>query len=136
MIQPKNFATVLLLSIVTCGIYMFYFLYVTTQDMNTMVGNDGHNTEPTTVILLSIVTCGLYSWYWYYDQGNRMKALCDRNGIPCQENGTTYLLWLLLGSLICGIGGWVAIYLFIKNFNNLAAAYNQSLGGGYQNTTY
>lgn len=129
MIQARNFVTILLLNIVTCGIYGLYYMYSITQDMNTMVGNDGRNTDPSTVVLLTIVTCGFYGWYWYYEQGNRMKALCDQNNIPCEENGTTYLLWVLVGSLICGVGSWVAMYLFIKNFNILAAAYNQSIGG-------
>lgn len=124
MIEQRNFVTVLLLSIVTCGIYMFYYYYTTTRDINTMIGNDGKNTEPSTVVLLSIVTCGFYTLYWYYDQGNRMQALAQNNDIPCQENGTTYLLWVLVGSLLCGIGSWIGMYLFIKNFNNLAYAYN------------
>ncbi len=131
MIQQRNFVTFILLSLVTCGIYTFYFIYTTTRDINTMVGNDGRNTEPTTAILLSIVTCGFYTYYWYYDQGNRIKALADRNGIPCNENGTSYLMWVLLGTLICGIGSWIGIYLFIKNLNNLIAAYNSSNYGGY-----
>lgn len=130
MIQQRNFVTFILLSLVTCGIYTFYFIYTTTRDINTMVGNDGRNTEPTTAILLSIVTCGFYTYYWYYDQGNRIKALADRNGIPCNENGTSYLMWVLLGTLICGIGSWIGIYLFIKNLNNLIAAYNSSNYGG------
>ena len=129
MIQEKNFVTVLLLSIVTCGIYAFYYYYVMTQDINTMVGDDGQNVDPATIVLLTLVTCGFYSWYWYYVQGNRMKALADQNGIPCQENGTTYLLWVLVGSLICGLGVWIGMYLMIKNFNQLARAYNASLGG-------
>ena len=131
MIQQRNFVTFILLSLVTCGIYTFYFIYTTTRDINTMVGNDGRNTEPTTAILLCIVTCGFYTYYWYYDQGNRIKALADRNGIPCNENGTSYLMWILLGALICGIGSWIGIYLFIKNLNNLIAAYNSSNYGGY-----
>ena len=129
MIQTRNFVTILLLNIITCGIYGLYYMYTVTQDMNTMAGNDGRNTEPSTVVLLTIVTCGFYGWYWYYEQGNRMKALCDRNNIPCEENGTTYLIWILVGALICGVGSWIAMYLFLKNFNVLAAAYNQSVGG-------
>ena len=77
-------------------------------------------------IVLSIITCGIYSLYWYYVQGNRMKALADYNNVPCQENGTSYLVWILVGALICGIGSYIGIYLFIKNFNNLANAYNMS----------
>lgn len=117
----------LLLNIVTCGFYSWYFFYTTTRDINTMVGDDGRNTEPTTVLLFTLVTCGFYSYYWYYDQGNRIKALADRNNIPCNENGTSYLMWILLGTLICGIGSYIGIYLFIKNLNELISAYNASM---------
>ena len=127
MIQQRNFWMYLLLNIVTCGFYSWYFFYTTTRDINTMVGDDGRNTEPTTVLLFTLVTCGFYSYYWYYDQGNRIKALPDRNNIPCNENGTSYLMWILLGTLICGIGSYIGIYLFIKNLNELISAYNASM---------
>ena len=127
MIQQRNFWMYLLLNLVTCGFYSWYFFYTTTRDINTMVGDDGRNTEPTTVLLFTLVTCGFYSYYWYYDQGNRIKALADRNNIPCNENGTSYLMWILLGTLICGIGSYIGIYLFIKNLNELISAYNASM---------
>ena len=128
MIQTRNFVTILILNLVTCGIYGLYYMYTVTQDMNTMVGNDGHHIDPSIAVLLNVVTCGFYGWYWYYEQGNRMKALCDRNNIPCEENGTTYLIWMLIGGLVCGVASWIGMYLFIKNLNNLSAAYNRSMG--------
>ena len=127
MIQQRNFWMYLLLNIVTCCFYSWSFFYTTTRDINTMVGDDGRNTEPTTVLLFTLVTCGFYSYYWYYDQGNRIKALADRNNIPCNENGTSYLMWILLGTLICGVGSYIGIYLFIKNLNELISAYNASM---------
>lgn len=129
MIRQRNFATVFLLSIVTCGIYFFYFLYTTTRDMNIMVGNDNRNTDPGIVVLLSLITCGLYDLFWYYEQGERIKDLSDRNHVPCSDNGVTYLLFHLLGYLTCSILSWIGLYLFIKNFNNLAFAYNSSMFG-------
>ncbi|MGI5893079.1 MAG: DUF4234 domain-containing protein [Candidatus Merdivicinus sp.] len=134
MIQQRNFWVYLLLNIVTCGFYSWYFLYTTTRDINIMVGDDGRNTEPTTVLLLTLVTCGFYSLYWYYDQGNRIKALSDRNNIPCNENGTSYLMWILIGALICGIGSYIGIFLFIKNLNSLIDAYNASQYSNQNNT--
>ena len=127
MIEQRNFVTLILLSIVTCGIYTYYFIYTATRDINTMVGDDGHNVDPTTALLLSIFTCGIYTLYWYYSQGNRMKALADRNNIACQENGTTYLLWMVIGSLLCGVGYYIGMYMFVKNLNILAEAYNGSM---------
>ena len=78
-------------------------------------------------ILLSIVTCGFYSYWWYYKIGNRMQANAPRYGLMFQENGTTILLWMIVGLLLCGLGPFVAMYIIIKNSNALAAAYNARL---------
>ena len=61
MIEQRNFVTFLLLNIITCGIYGWYYIYTMTRDINTMVGDDGRNTDPTTALLLSIFTCGIYT---------------------------------------------------------------------------
>lgn len=76
------------------------------------------------VILLSIITCGIYGFYWYYKQGNRMQAIGQRNGIQITENGTSLLLWILVGSLLCGLGPLIACYMMTKNMNILCTAYN------------
>lgn len=128
MIQQRNFITVILLSLITCGIYFYYYMYQLTKDLNQMAGDDGYFTDPTAVVLLDIITCGIYSWYWLYRQGNRMKRLADCNNVFCDENGTTYLLWAVIGSLLCGIGNLIAHYLMLNNFNNIADAYNAHLG--------
>lgn len=134
MIQQKDFWMVLLLSIVTCGIYTFVYLYQVTKDLNTMAGNDGHTVDPTMVVVLSIVTCGIYTYWWYYQMGNRIQRMGNANNIMVEENGTTYLMWMLIGIVICGLGSYVAMYLFIKNFNNIAYAYNASLSSMNQGT--
>ena len=76
------------------------------------------------VILLSIVTCGIYSWIWYYKVGNRLAVNAPRYGMNFQENGTTVLMWMLFGSLLCGIGPFIALHIIIKNTNAICAAYN------------
>lgn len=127
MIQRREFWVVLLLSIVTCGIYMYVYYYQMTRDLNTMGGNDDKYVDPALVVVLSIITCGIYTWWWYYQMGNRMQNMGIANNVVVEENGTTYLLWMILGTLICGIGPLIGMYLFIKNFNNLAVVYNASI---------
>ncbi len=124
MIARRDFWVVLVLSIITCGIYYWVYLYRMSKDLNTMAGEDGQTVDPTLVVVLTIITCGIYEYYWLYKMGNRMQNLGRANNIRIDENGTTYLLWKLLGYLICGIGTWVGVYLFIKNFNTLADGYN------------
>lgn len=125
----RSLLTYILLTIVTCGIYSYYFLYCMARDMNVMCEGDGEQTAGLAVfILLSFVTCGIYAWIWYYKLGNRLATNAPRYGLNFQENGTTILMWLLIGSFVCGIGPFVAMHILIKNTNTLASAYNQSKG--------
>ena len=123
----RSLLVVILLSIVTCGIYSWWFTYKLAQDMNT-VCNDGDKTPGlATFILLSIVTCGIYGYYWHYKIGNRQQANAPIYGFTIQENGTSVLLWDTLGIFLCGIGPFVALNIIIKNMNMLAAAYNNRI---------
>lgn len=115
----------ILLSIVTCGIYAYYIIYKMAQDVNQMCAEDGDSVGGLGMyILLSIVTCGFYSFYWLYKIQNRLQANGPRYGVPIQENGTTVLVWLILGSLLCGIGSFVAFHIVFKSANAVGAAYN------------
>ena len=119
----------ILLSIVTCGIYSYIFLYSIAQDVNTACEGDGKKTSGLLAfILLGIVTCGFYPLYWYYSLGNRLAANAPRYNMNFQENGTTILLWYLVGSLLCGIGPYVAMHILIKNTNSICSGYNQANG--------
>lgn len=123
--SDRSLAMWILLSIVTCGIYSYYFLYCLARDVNVMCRDDGDSTPGlATLILLSIVTCGFYSFYWYYKLGNRLQLNAPRYGLQFQENGTSVLLWFLLGSWACGLGAFVGMNILIKNSNALASAYN------------
>ena len=115
----------ILLSIVTCGIYAYYIIYKMAQDVNQMCAEDGDNVGGLGMyILLSIVTCGFYSFYWLYKIQNRLQVNGPRYGVPIAENGTTVLVWLILGSLLCGIGSFVAFHIVFKSANAVGAAYN------------
>lgn len=125
----RSLIAYILLSIITCGIYSYYFIYSIARDANTMCREDGEKTGGLLAfILLSFVTCGFYGLYWEYKLGNRLAANAPRYGLAFQENGTSVLLWYLVGMLLCGIGPWVAMYILIKNTNALAAAYNAANG--------
>ena len=59
METDRSIVTVVLLSMITCGIYGFYFVYKCAQDMNTMCDDDEETGGLAVYILLSMVTCGL-----------------------------------------------------------------------------
>lgn len=116
----------ILFSIITCGIYSYYFLYKLAQDVNIICDGDGQNTAGLLkFILLSFITCGIYSWFWYYNIGNRLASNGFKYGLNIYENGTTILMWQIFGVILCGIGPFVAMHILIKNTNALAMEYNK-----------
>lgn len=125
----RSLVAYILLSIITCGLYSWYFIYCLARDVNIMCRQDGQKTSGLLVwILLNIITCGFYNLYWMYNLGNRLAANSRRYGLHFQENGTTVLLWYLVGLFMCGIGPYVAMHFLIKNSNALGTAYNRSIG--------
>ncbi|MGD9560315.1 MAG: DUF4234 domain-containing protein, partial [Oscillospiraceae bacterium] len=108
-----------------CGIYNLYFWYKYAEDKNTTCQGDGEETTNYIIAwLLGIVTCSIYIWYWYYKLGNRLQRNAPRYNLAFQENGTTVILWMLVGSLLCGIGMFVAYHILIKNMNAIGNSYN------------
>lgn len=119
----------LLFSILTLGIYSFYFVYKMAQDMNTMCEDDDQKTGGLIAfILFNFLTLGIYSIYWWYKIANRVYLNAPRYDIAVAEKGSTFLLWWLLGLLTFGIAALVGNHIVIKNVNSLAAAYNRTHG--------
>lgn len=115
----------IVLGIVTCNIYTYYFLYQLSQDVNEMCKEDGKQTGGLIAfILLSFITCGIYAYYWWYTIAEREHKAAPSYGITLTDTGSTVLLWLVLGLITYGIGSYVAIYKIISNTNALATAYN------------
>lgn len=113
------------LSILTCGIYGYYFIYKLAKDVNQMCSEDGDKVGGLLAyILLSYVTCGFYSYYWLYKIQNRLHGAAYRYGVLVPENGTTVLVWLIFGSLLCGIGSLYGYHIVFKSSNAVGMAYN------------
>lgn len=128
MIQQRSLLKLFLLSIITCGIYGIVFWCKYAEDVNRVCAGDGKETKGYIVmILLTIVTCGIYYYVWLYGVGNRLMETGPKYGVSFSESGTSVLMWMLFGSLLCGIGPLISINILIKNMNVLAIQYNQRL---------
>lgn len=117
-----------LLTLVTCGIYSLFFFHSLIQDVNEACAGDGDTTPGLLkMIVLSLLTCGIYQLYWYYKLGNRLQMNAPRYRMVFSENGTSVLLWFLVGALLCGIGPLVGLHILFKNTNALCLAYNRRM---------
>lgn len=122
MIQKRSLGMYILLTFVTCGIYGLFWFYCMHRDTK-IITKDNEGISSGVALILNIITGGIYYLIWMYSKGNDLKSAGAEMNVPVEDNGATYLLWHIVGALII-VGPLVALAKFIKNFNNVAFAYN------------
>lgn len=146
--QRDNWSTItiVLLNIITCGFYSWWFTHKLAQETNEIC-NDGENTPGlATYILLGLVTLGIYCYYWEYKIQNRMQANAPRYGVLIADSGGKILMWDILSIVIAFLIGIVTAGIFtflgfllmciplsilVKSMNKLATGYNMTNGVAY-----
>lgn len=113
MIERRNIAVCIVLTLVTCGIYGIYWIVCLTNDVNTVSG-DVNGTSGGMVVVLTIVTCGIYGIYWAYKQGEKLDFTKNNRGIPSSNSGVLYLILQIFGF------GIIAYALMQNELNKLA----------------
>ena len=101
MIQKRNIAMYIILSIVTCGIFGIYWFICLTDDSK-LAANDNESASGPVAFLLTIVTCGIYSWYWAYKLGDRVDYAANSRGIG-DGSSNSKILFIVLQLLGLGI---------------------------------
>ena len=107
---------VILLSVITCGIYGIFWFYTIMDDLNKARGKEILN--PILFLLLGIL-CFPVLYYVLY--------MVDRNLVQLsQEEGTNYskenfVLWLLLALFTGGLGSIVAMWQISSAYNEIWA---------------
>ena len=94
-IKKRNIILAILFTIITCGLYGFYW-QVKINDETLELSNE-HGSSGVMVLLLTIITCGIYGYYWYYKMGNCGDKM--RGNL----NGNTGFIYILLAGLGLGI---------------------------------
>lgn len=96
MLQERNIAVCIILSLVTCGIYGIYWMVCMANDLNT-AAETPDDTSGGMVFLLTLITCGIYSFYWLYKAGGKLESAQQKRGLPSSNNGVLYLILAILG---------------------------------------
>lgn len=100
--RERNVALSIVFTILTCGIYGWYWMVVLNDDMLDALNEDG--TSGGLVLVLSLVTCGIYGLYWMYQTGRRVDRLNARYGRHTDNSGLLYLIIGILGLSIVVYG--------------------------------
>jgi hypothetical protein len=112
VIQPRNIAVCIILSIVTCGIYGIYWFIKLNDELNALADVQAPTTGGT-AFLLTLVTCNIYGIYWAYKQGEKVDTAKNSRNIPSSNSSVLYLILQLLGF------GIIAYALMQNEINNL-----------------
>jgi hypothetical protein len=116
-ITVRSGAVVLLLSLVTCGIYYIYWLYATSQELKTALADE--EIKPGVELLLTLVTCFLWSIYVKYRNAQKVHAAMLSRDLYAKDQSEIVLI-LDLATFFAGATGLVATYILQEELNKLA----------------
>lgn len=124
---------VVLLTVFTCGLYYFIWLYINTENIHKLNPNT-KLPSGLTVVLLSILTCGLYSVYWFYCWANELNTTLQNVGSDKTIDPNKYLLIMVVVLLLSCCMVWIiglCILLFVAqtDMNNVIDIINRRIGG-------
>lgn len=111
VVQKRNIALAVILSLVTCGIYSIYWFICITDDSNML--SDEKTASGGMAFLYSLITCGIYSIYWHYKTGKKMTNAGKKYNKSISDNSVLYLILTLLGF---GIVNYCLIQNDLNNF--------------------
>lgn len=116
---------VILLNIITCGIYGIVFYSSISNDINEIARNDGKKTMHYCLMCFVVapLTLGIGSIVWFHNISSRIGAELARRGISYSFDASTFWLWNILGSFIF-VGPFVYLSKLITAMNLLSENYN------------
>jgi hypothetical protein len=104
---------VLLFGFLSCGIYIYYWLYKVSEETQTELGIMGQETSPTMELVFSIVSCGIYFIYWIYKYSKLIYDAQTVNNLPAEDNSMLNLILSIFGL------GIVSVFLMQSSLNKV-----------------
>ncbi|MDR0943687.1 MAG: DUF4234 domain-containing protein [Ruminococcus sp.] len=113
----KSPITVILLSIVTCGIYYMYWSWQTNEEIKRLSGSV---EEVSTAMLILGWFCGPLAWYNWYKWDKSLQSVSQSS---TESYNTNFIIWIVL-SIFVGVGLFMMQYQvqdYINRANGLSA---------------
>ncbi|MCL2171822.1 MAG: DUF4234 domain-containing protein [Defluviitaleaceae bacterium] len=123
IIEERNVGVSIVLSIVTCGIYMIYWWYKVLDDL---YKSTNRNESAGMSIILSIITCGIYGIYLYYKKGQMEAEMRKLYGHPPRDDSILYLILAIFSLQI------IALAIVQSNLNKMVHDVNDAYSNYHQ----
>lgn len=109
--EKREPVTVILLSLVTCGIYAIWWYYTMATEIKNSLGREDLN--PGMDLLLMFVTCGIWGIIaFYYKYPKLMVDMQQRVGLPVNDISTMTLIFAF-------VFGPVSIFMIQDQLNTI-----------------
>lgn len=109
MFTHRSVATVVILSIVTCGIYLLYWYWVSMTELYNAGGKSIGDLQPIVQFVLLFLYVG--GIFFAVNAADNLNEVAMRNGMPANDNNK--VLWLVL-ELVCPL---IAVALIQNEMN-------------------
>lgn len=122
----RGLLKLILLSIVTLGIYAIVYYSGISNDINVIASRyDGKKTMHYCLLffLVGPITLGIAYFVWFHKLSARIGAELKRRNVLCEFDASTYWLWNILGAFII-VGPFIYIHKLSSAMNQLAKHYN------------
>lgn len=122
----RNMWILILLNIVTCGIYSIVFFSSLGEDLNTIAYRDGKKTMHYCLVffLLGPITCGIFSIIWMHGISQRIGDAARARNVNTDFGAGTFWLWNVLGSMIV-VGPFIYLHKLCTTMNAACESYNR-----------
>lgn len=124
----RGLVKLILLSMITCGIYGIWFWAKMADDINLIASRrDGKKTMNYWLLsfIIAPITCGIGGLVWSNNFSARVGDEARARGIATTFGAGTFWLWCVLGSMLCGIGPFIYMHKLCKTMNEICADYNE-----------
>ena len=115
-IRHRRIGLCILFSILTFGIYYYYWYYLQIKNVRTVTKDD----RKCTAEMLCLIFVPFYSIYWWYTRGKDVEARLPALGYTPKGTGFVYLLLNFVGLNI------ISMALMQNDFNQLPAELPQA----------
>jgi hypothetical protein len=116
-LTERNPVVVVVLSLLTCSLYGFYWLYVTTKELKEETGDE--RLDPTVDLLLAIVTFGLWGIYAAWRNADIAHRALVARGVAHQDR-SAMIAGFGIATYFFGLAWLVSVALLQEDYNALA----------------
>lgn len=95
--ENRSVVKLIILSVITCGIYYLYWQYKIAEELKLYLGDE--SIKPGLDLFLCII-CAPYIIYWYYKYGKLVAEAQRYAGLPAEDNSILYVILSIFGLVI------------------------------------